>query len=79
VRWPPRGLGEVLREMYEIKEFRVDFCLETLEELRAQNVHQLTLEARVSAAGGAYDFLPCPPLVFSRTVTRYDRLSLGGM
>ena len=79
MRWPPRGLDEVLREMHEIKGFRVAFCLETLEELGEQNLHQLTLETRASAAAGAYDFLPCPPLVFSRTVTRYDRLSLESM
>lgn len=77
VRWPPRGLNEVLREMYRIRRFRAVFCLETLEELRAPNLRQLTLDTRAAAAGGAYDFLPSPPLIFSRTVTRYGRVSLG--
>ena len=77
VRWPPRGLNEGLREMYKIKRFRVAFCLEALEELRVPNLHQLTLDTRAAAEGGAYDFLPSSPLVFFRTVTRYCRHSLG--
>lgn len=63
----------MLRDMYEIREFRVVFCLEALEELRAPNLHHLTLETEAAVAAGIYDFLPCPPIVFSRTVTRYDR------
>jgi len=72
VHLPPR-LGEVLRGLHGIKDFGVAFCLETLEELRVLHLHRLTLETREAAAGGAFDFLPHPPLVFSRTVTRYDR------
>jgi len=68
----PPGLGEVLRGLYGIKDFGVAFCLETLEELRVLHLHRLTLEIREAAAGGAFGFLPHPPLVFSRTVTRYD-------
>ena len=60
--------------MYKIKRFRVAFCLETLEELRAQSLHRLTVDTGAAAAGGAYGFLPSPPLVFSRTGTRYGRL-----
>lgn len=74
VRWPPRGLNEVLREMYKIKRFRVAFCLETQEELRAQGLHRLTMDTGAAAAGGAYEFLPSPPSVFSRRGTRYGRL-----
>lgn len=74
VRWPPRGLNEVLREMYKIKRFRVAFCLETQEELRAQGLHQLSVGTGATVAGGAYDFLPSPPLVFSRRGTRYGHL-----
>jgi CRISPR/Cas system endoribonuclease Cas6 (RAMP superfamily) len=59
--------------MYEVKEFMVGFCLEALEKSRAPNLHHLTLETRAAAAAGTYDFLPCPPSVFSRTVTEYDR------
>ena len=75
VRWLSRSLDKVLREMYEIKEFRVAFCLETLEELRVLNLHQLTWETKAAVARGVYDFLLPPPLVFSRTVTRYGRAS----
>lgn len=76
VRWPPRGLNEVLREMYKVKGFRVGFCLKTLDELRVPSLHQLTLDTRAAVVRGTYDFLPFPPSVFSRTVTRYDRFEL---
>ena len=56
------------------------FCLEALEELRGPSLHRLTLETRAAIAAGTYDFLPYPPSVFSRTVTRYDRFgSLAGI
>lgn len=70
--WPPPVLVEALREMCVIKEFRVAFCLETSEMLGAPGLHHMTLETMAAAAGGTFDFLPCPPLVFSRTVTRFD-------
>lgn len=75
------SLARVLQEMYDIKGFRVAFCLEALETSRAPNLHYLALRTRAAAAAGTYDFLPCPPLVFSRTVTRYDRFksSAGDM
>ena len=76
VRWPLRGLDEVLREMHKVKKFRAEFCLETFEELRVPNLRKLTLDTRTAVARGAYDFLPSPPFVFSRTMTRYGRLSL---
>jgi len=76
IRWPLKGLDEVLREMYKVKKFRVSFCVETLEELRVWNLRRLTLDTRKAVARGAYDFLPSPPFVYSRTVTRYGRLSL---
>ena len=63
----------ILHEMYKVKEFRVAFCLETLEESRVANLHKLISETRAAVRAGTYDFLSCPPSVFSRTVTRYDR------
>jgi len=72
-RRPPRGLGQVLRGLYRIKSFRLAFCLETLEEFVEPALRQLTLETKAAVASGMYDFLPCPPLVFARTETRYDR------
>ena len=77
VRWPPKGLDKVLRELYGVKRFQVAFCLETLEKFMAHNLHQLTLETKRAAAVGTYDFLPSPPLVFSRTATMYDRYPSG--
>lgn len=59
--------------MYKIRGFKVAFCLETIEELRVENLHTLASETRAAVAVGTYDFLPCPPSVFSRTETRYDR------
>lgn len=76
IRWPLRGLDEVLHEMYKTKKFLVEFCVETLEELRVPNLRKLTLDTRKAVARGAYDFLPSPPFVFSRTITRYGRFSL---
>ena len=70
---PSDSLTQVLHEIYEIKKFRLAFCLEALEELRAPSLHHLTLRTRAAAAAGTYDFLPCPPSVFSRMVTKYDR------
>ena len=66
-------MARILREMYEVKEFRVAFRLETLEVLRVPNSCRLTSETRKAVTAGTYDFLPCPPLIFSRTVTKYDR------
>lgn len=77
MHWPPQGLGGVLRDMYHVKKFRVAFCLETLEKFMAPDLHELTLETERVAALGTYDFLPCPPFVFARTKTRYDRPSVG--
>lgn len=79
VRWPPRGLVQVLRDMHDIKEFRVAFCLETLEGFMAPNLRGLTLNTKRAAALGTYDFLSCSPFVFARAEARHDRLSIGGM
>jgi hypothetical protein len=68
VRWPPKGLDKALRDMYELKDFRVAFCLETTSG--EPNLHELTFEMERMIARGSYHFLPCPPLVFSRTETR---------
>ena len=74
VRRPPLGLASVLREMYEVREFRVVYCLETIERIEASMMQALTLEVRVETALGSFDFLPCLPLVSSRTLSKYDCL-----
>jgi hypothetical protein len=66
-------LAWVLHGMYRVREFRAAFCLETLEELRAENFHMLMSGTRAAVTEGTYHFLPCPPSVFSRTEARYDR------
>lgn len=68
-RWLPRVL---LREMYEIRGFRLAFCFEASEELRVRHFPQLVSKMEAEAVRGTFDFLPCPPSVFSRTVTGYD-------
>jgi hypothetical protein len=69
----------MLHEMYDIKKFRVAFCLQALEKFMAQGLHELTLNTKRAAELGVYNFLPCPPLVFARTETRYDCPSVEGM
>lgn len=71
---PPPGIFGVLREMYLIKGFRLAFCLEALDVSRMSNLRHLMMATQRAVAEGSLDFLPCPPAVFSRTVTEYDRL-----
>ena len=52
------------------------FCLEAHETLRVESQRKLTLETEKAVAAGAYDFLPRPPLVFSRTFRDYARRPL---
>ena len=73
VRRPSAILARALREMYEIREFRVVFRLETLEESRVKSLHALTLATGAAVAAGLYNFLLDPPSVFSCTETEYDR------
>ena len=75
IHWATERLVSVLREMYEIKRFRVSFCLE-LAERRMPYAHRLTLEVEAGVVAGIYDFLPCPPSVFFRTMTRYSRRAM---
>ena len=70
---PPEVLASVIRDFYGIKEFRMAFCLEASERSRAEELHALRVDTEKAAAAGLYDFLPCPPLVFSRTVASYVR------
>jgi len=70
--WPSRGLVRALREIHGFEEFRVAFCLETSDGWMVSNLHRLTLATRAATTRGFFDFLPCPPSVFSRTVTRHD-------
>lgn len=74
VRSPPPGLGDTLREMYGIREFRVTLCLETIERTGASNLRALMSQTQAEVDKGSFNFLPSPPLVFSRTLTKYDRL-----
>lgn len=65
----PLGVVDVLREMYEIKKFRLVFRLETPEASRVANLQALTTATQEEAAKGSFDFLPCPPLIVSCAVT----------
>ena len=70
---PSGSFDFILRELYRIREFTVAFCLEAYETLRVESQRKLTLETERAVAAGAYDFLPRPPLVFSRTFRDYTR------
>lgn len=72
VRFPPQGVPGVLREMYEVRKFRLVFCLESLDSARESNLRGLKLATQREVAEGFFDFLPCPPLVLSRAVTWDD-------
>lgn len=61
----------MLRELYRIREFGVVLCAKAPEAKR--ELCQVILEQDKTAEEGTFDFLPRPPLVFSRTETLYDR------
>ena len=73
---PSGSFDFILRELYGIREFTVAFCLEAYETFRVESQRKLTLETERAVAAGAYDFLPRPPLVFSRTFRGYVRRPL---
>ena len=79
IDWISEGLARILREMYDVREFKLAFCLEGLEGWRVLYTDRLASNTRAAVAAGTYDFLPCPPSVFSRTVMRYDRSSADGI
>lgn len=72
-RWQGE-LADVLAEMYNVKQFRVRFCLQAPERSRADFLPRLASYTRAEIAEGTYDFLPCPPLIFSRPVSNFDHL-----
>ena len=69
----PWRLAPVLRGLYGIKEFSLAFCLEAPETLRVEKQRTLKASTDRAVAAGLYDFLPCPPLVFSSTITYFRR------
>lgn len=72
VDWPPLGLIETLREMHVIRQFRLAFCLETTMRFMSEYLQTLTHRTQTDVAGGFYDFLLSPPVVFSRTLAKYE-------
>lgn len=62
----------MLREISEVGRSRLAFCLETEEEIRAEKLRALTLATQEDVVNGFYDFLPCPPVVFSRTLAQHN-------
>ena len=62
-RWPSLGLGLIARElrgMYEIRQFRLGYCLETTGHLMSDHLRALTQSTQAEVADGYYDFLPSP-------------------
>ena len=70
---PPEALASVIRYLYEMKEFKVEFCLEASERSSVEELHALKVDTEEAVAAGLYDFLPCPSLVFSRAAASYVR------
>ena len=68
-----RPLEPALRELYRTKRFKVAFCLEVSSWVEVEEgQHRLTLEMETAVGIGLYNFLPCPPLIFSRVVVYHD-------
>ena len=70
---PPEALASVIRSFYEMKEFKVAFCLEASERSGVEELHAMKVDTEKAVAAGLYDSLPCPSLVFSRTAASYVR------
>jgi hypothetical protein len=68
---PSGTMVRVLRDLYEVREFSVAFCLEASQMSRAEDLRKVKLEAEVAVEAGLYDFLPRPPLVFFQKVANY--------
>ena len=67
-RWfSQQRLFHVMRSMYEVKPFRLVFCLEVWEGFREYTAERLKRYIDVEAANGGLDFLPCPPVIISNT------------
>jgi len=73
VRWLPAGLTGGLREMHKIREFRLSYCLETIERIMAPNQQALTRTTHAEVCKGYFDFLSRPLVVFSHTLVKYNR------
>lgn len=69
--WQRQWAG-ILGDMCKVKQFRVVFCLQTSEVSRAQSLQRLISYTGKAVAEGAYDFLPCPPVICSRPVSSFD-------
>ena len=68
------NLAGKIRELYGIREFSVAFCLEVLgTSPGAEGQRKLALNTNEAVAAGLYDFLPRPPLVFSRMAPNHVR------
>jgi len=62
LRPSPSGLADTLREIHEVKEFRVVFCLEGSDGVsRAYDKRILTSTIQAELAKGSFNFLPSPP------------------
>lgn len=58
----------LLRGMYEVKPFRLIFCLES-QKVQDHTMAEFKREIDAEVVEGGLDFLPCPPVVVSHTRT----------
>ena len=72
VDWPPLGLIETMQEMHKVKRFRLAFCLETAACFMFEYLQNLIHRTRADVEEDFYDFLLLPPVVFSRTLSKYE-------
>ena len=65
---------ELMRHLYEVKPFRLVFCLEVWDGDREVALRRLKEYIDGEAAKGVLEFLPCPPLIISNTQSTQQQL-----
>ena len=67
-------LFKMMRDLYEVKPFRLVFCLEVWDGDREDAIKRLKEYIDGEAAKGVLEFLPCPPLIISNTQSTQQQL-----
>ena len=63
-------LSKVVRRLYEVKPFRLVFCLKVWDGDREATVKRLKGYIDGEAAEGGLEFLPCPPVISTQQLGR---------
>ena len=67
-------LFEMMKDLYEVKPFRLVFCLEVWDGDREDAVKRLKEYIDEEAAKGGLEFVPCPPLIVFNTQSTQQQL-----